>query len=453
VQDLREQQSSSFATTEQTPHKSPIGVSPDALKKALHYLLFAVLALVLAAGVAIYLIQRLVLAPGPGEWPGRIKVGPFPVEIGMPTAIRLATASWFGPWLAGRAIDTRAGPVRFGWNASTKTLELLCAPCSALVPSLGSTPIRVKQLKITAQRGAGTLGGEFETLAPGTAMADGGGDVVLRGHWNGQLTQASLQLDIVADDAPIASWYAVFAPHLPELRHARIGGTIGLDMQLTLPGGAYSLRPRIEGFTVDGLGAAAIAGARTSCGPASELSKESWLARAVISAEDQRFFSHPGYDLEELAASLEANQKAARVERGGSTLTQQLAKILVTGGERNTERKLRELLYAIEMEQTLGKERILALYLDNMPWGARICGAETAAHTYFQRSARKLEPAQAVWLAAMLTNPAAAVRKWQQDGTINIERAVQVADGIRGISRGQRETLLKNVAVAKFKAP
>ena len=55
--------------------------------------------------------------------------------------------------------------------------------------------------------------------------------------------------------------------------------------------------------------------------------------------------------------------------RGASTLSQQVAKLLVTGGERSPVRKLRELLYAVEMEQTLGKARILRLYLDNAPWG------------------------------------------------------------------------------------
>ncbi len=423
------------------------------LKKALLYLFFVILALVLTAGVAAYLIVRLALAPGPDEWPARVQAGPLAFDVGVPTAIRLATSSWFAPWIAGRTLDTGFGPVTFGWDEPAGTLELQCAPCSATVHSLGKAPIRVDRLKATVRRDAGTLGGVLEASAPGAVAAEGSSSVVLHGRWDGRLTQKSLQLDIRADDAPIAHWYAVLAPDLPELKHARIGGTMGLRAQVGLPGGAYSLHPRIEGFTVDGLGTEAIANARTSCGPASRLGSESWLARAVISAEDQRFFNHPGYDLTELAASLEANQKASRTERGGSTITQQLAKILVTGGEQNAERKLRELLYAVEMEQTLGKMRILQLYLDNAPWGARICGAETAARTYFKRPARNLEPVQAVWLASMLTNPALAVRKWQQDGNINVDRATRVAEGVRGISKVQRDALLKSVAAARFPAP
>ena len=193
--------------------------------------------------------------------------------------------------------------------------------------------------------------------------------------------------------------------------------------------------------------------ARSSCGAPARLATDSWLARSVIAAEDQRFFTHPGYDLTELTASFEINQKAARVERGGSTLTQQLARLLVTGGERNAERKLRELLYAVEMEQTLGKARILQLYLDNAPWGASLCGAESAARRYFKRGARNLEPAQAVWLAAMLNNPGVAVEKWQRDGQIDAERAKWVAEGVRGINKNQRDALLKSVATARFAPP
>jgi hypothetical protein len=428
------------------------------LKKALLYLFFATLALVLTAAVAVFLIVRLALAPGPDEWPARVKAGPLVINVGVPTAIRLATSSWFAPWVAGRTLDTSFGPVLFGWNEPTGTLELQCSPCSASVPALGNAPIRLERLKATVRRDAGTLSGILEAspsspsspAAPATVTSEGIGDGILHARWDGRLTQKDLRLSINVTEAPIASWYAVLAPDLPELKRARIGGTLGLHAQVTLPAGTFSLQPQIAQFTVDGLGTEAMVNGRTNCGAPSRLTSESWLARAVIAAEDQRFFTHPGYDLTELTASLEVNQKAAKAERGGSTLTQQLAKILVTGGQQSTDRKLRELLYAVEMEQTLGKARILQLYLDNAPWGAQICGAEAAARTYFKHPARNLEPAQAVWLAAMLNNPAAAVRKWRADGNINVDRANRVADGVRGISKAQRDALLRNVAAARF---
>ena len=113
--------------------------------------------------------------------------------------------------------------------------------------------------------------------------------------------------------------------------------------------------------------------------------------------------------------------------RGASTLSQQVAKLLVTGGERSPVRKLRELLYAVEMEQTLGKARILRLYLDNAPWGATICGARAAAHTYFNKRADQVTTDEAAWLAAMLHNPALEVRHWTDTGQINVKRTQWVA--------------------------
>ncbi|MDR6534535.1 biosynthetic peptidoglycan transglycosylase [Variovorax soli] len=423
------------------------------MKKALLFLLFGLLALVLTAAVAIYLVVKLALAPSPGEWPTRVEAGPFSLEVGVPTAIRLATSSWFAPWLAGRSFETEHGPVQVGWNEAGTTLELECAPCSASVPALGNAPIRLDKLRFTARRDAGSLNGVIEATPGATTVSSVAGDNVLRARWDGRLTQKALQIHIDAPDAPIARWYSVLAPELPELQRARISGTLALRAQLDLPANHLALHPRIEQFSVEGLGTEALLNARTSCGPPSRLTADSWLARAVIAAEDQRFFSHPGYDLAELTAALDANQKAGQVERGGSTLSQQLARLILTGSERSAERKLRELLYAVEMEDTLGKPRILQLYLDNAPWGEGLCGAEAAARRYFKRSARNLEPAQAVWLASMLNNPGAALEKWQRDGHIDLERAKWVAEGLRGLTRGQRESLLRNLAAARFAPP
>lgn len=172
------------------------------------------------------------------------------------------------------------------------------------------------------------------------------------------------------------------------------------------------------------------------------LRTNSLLARAVIAAEDQRFFEHTGFDPVEMAHALRGNnQRALQLVgdkqhgmtgvRGASTLTQQVAKLLVTGGERSPVRKLRELLYAVEMEQTLGKARILRLYLDNAPWGANLCGAQAAAHTYFAKRADKLTTDEAAWLAAMLHNPTMEARRWVETGHINVERTKWVARGLR----------------------
>jgi hypothetical protein len=427
--------------------KTDLTIRERALKKILRFVLYGLLALVITACVAIFLIVKLALAPAAGEWSTTVKTGPLNFEIGIPTAVRVATSSWFAPYLDGRSLDTSFGSVRFAWKPAGELLEMQCVPCSAEVPALGTQPIRVERLVATVKRDGNTLNGTFEATPQGTDTTR------LQGNWDGRLTLKNIHLNASVQDAPIARWYAVLVPTLPELQRARIGGTLALRGQLVLPEATFAVQPVISQFTVEGLGTEAMLNARTSCGPSAKLANDSWLARAVIAAEDQRFFTHSGYDLTEILASIDNNQKPGQIRRGGSTLTQQLAKLLVTGSDRTAERKLRELLYAVEMEQTLGKARILQLYLDNAPWGGNICGAEAAARRYFKRSARTLEPAQAVWLAAMLHKPQAVLEQWRRDGHIDADRIKWVAEGIRGISRNQRETLLKGVAAAKFTAP
>ncbi|WP_395318498.1 biosynthetic peptidoglycan transglycosylase [Variovorax sp. UC74_104] len=417
------------------------------MKKTLRFVLFGLLALVITACVAMFLIVRLALAPASGEWSTTVKAGPLSFEIGVPTAVRVATSAWFAPHLDGRSLDTRFGTVRFAWKPAGELLEMQCAPCSAEVPALGTQPIRVERLVATVKRDGNTLNGTFEATPRSTDATR------LQGQWDGRLMPKNIHLNASVQDAPIERWYAVLVPALPELQRARIGGTLALRGQLVLPEATFAVQPTISQFTVEGLGTEAMLGARTSCGPSAKLANDSWLARAVIAAEDQRFFTHGGYDLTEILASIDNNQKPGQTRRGGSTLTQQLAKLLVTGSDRTAERKLRELLYAVEMEQTLGKARILQLYLDNAPWGGNLCGAEAAAKRYFKRSARTLEPAQAVWLAAMLHKPQAVLEQWRRDGQIDADRIKWIAEGIRGISRNQREALLKSVAAAKFTAP
>jgi len=425
------------------------------LKKALLYLLFAVLALVLSAGVALYLVVRLALAPGPDEWPARLKLGPATVDVGVPTALRLATSSWFAPWFEGRTIDTAYGQIRIAWNAPANALELECAPCSAQVPALGPEPVRMQRLKVTARRDAGSLDGMIEVFpSVPTGAADGAsGDGAIRARWDGRLTQKSLQVGIRAPDAPISRWYALLAPGIPELQRAHIAGTLALQVQVVLPAGRVSVQPQLSQFSVEGLGVEALLSARAGCGTPSRLTIESWLARAVIAAEDPRFFVHPGYELADLTAPFQTGSKPSRAEHGGGTVTQRLAGLLVDPDGPESVRPLRELLYAVELEQTLGKSRILQLYLDNAPWGMEICGAEAAARRYFKRSARNLEPAQAVWLASMLGNPQAALDKWRRDGQVDPERARNVAEGMRGITRIQRDALIRNLASAHFAPP
>lgn len=388
----------------------------------------AALLATLAAALALYLL----LAPLDGEWRITARLGPLRVQAGVPSLLRLTTSPWVAPLLNGTRWPTRVGTVHVQWQAEARTLALHCAPCSLHLSGLGSTPLQLARADLTVQREQATLRGHFSLGA-------------VHGPWQGELSAQQLQLRLDVPDTAVADAYALLASHMPELAQAQISGRLALAARVTLPGGAWQLKPRVTGFTVTGLGTEALVAARSSCGPpgpAKALAPDSTLARAVVAAEDQRFWTHSGYDLAELAAAFNANQLQSRIVRGGSTLSQQLAKLLITGPERSPLRKLRELLWAADMEQSLGKARILRLYLENAPWGAGICGANAAARHYFGVSVQRLTPAQAVWLAAMLHNPGLEARQWAQRGDIDLARAQWVAQGLRGVSRRERQRLL-----------
>ena len=129
------------------------------------------------------------------------------------------------------------------------------------------------------------------------------------------------------------------------------------------------------------------------------------LKRAVLVAEDSAFWQHEGLDWEQMQESLEADWARGRLLRGGSTITQQLAKNLYLSPSKNPLRKLRELIIARRLEAELRKSRILELYLNVIEWGDGIYGADAAARTYFQSPASTLGPRESALLAAAISNP------------------------------------------------
>jgi monofunctional biosynthetic peptidoglycan transglycosylase len=129
------------------------------------------------------------------------------------------------------------------------------------------------------------------------------------------------------------------------------------------------------------------------------------LKRAVLVAEDDAFWQHEGVDFEQLQESLELDWARGRWSRGGSTITQQLAKNLYLSPSKDPLRKLRELVIARRLEAELNKARILELYLNLIEWGDGIYGVEAAARTYFHSSAAKLGPTESAALAAAIVNP------------------------------------------------
>ena len=147
------------------------------------------------------------------------------------------------------------------------------------------------------------------------------------------------------------------------------------------------------------------------------------LQRAVLAGEDTNFLTHRGFDYEAIQKAYEqAQREAARqakaegedddwlpslpeFKRGGSTISQQLAKNLYLSSQRSFLRKGQEAALTIMLERTLTKRRILEIYLNVIEWGDGIYGAEAAAQYYFHKPSSSLTPSEAAFLSAMIPNP------------------------------------------------
>jgi len=129
-----------------------------------------------------------------------------------------------------------------------------------------------------------------------------------------------------------------------------------------------------------------------------------FLVRAVLASEDQRFFSHHGFDFIELNKAIQDMIKAKRV-RGASTISMQAARTVFLWPERNWLRKIAEAYYTILIEILWGKRRILEIYLNTVDWGKGIMGVAAASQRYFHTEPEKITPTQSALLAAVLPSP------------------------------------------------
>lgn len=132
------------------------------------------------------------------------------------------------------------------------------------------------------------------------------------------------------------------------------------------------------------------------------------LVHAVYLAEDDTFYQHHGFDLEQIKIAIKINWEKKKYAYGGSTITQQLARTLYLSPSKNLLRKAKEALITVWMERSLPKKRIFEIYLNVVEWGDGIYGAEAAAQHYYGKSAAEITADEAVALASILPSP----RKW-----------------------------------------
>ncbi|GAB3293006.1 monofunctional biosynthetic peptidoglycan transglycosylase [Hymenobacter tenuis] len=129
------------------------------------------------------------------------------------------------------------------------------------------------------------------------------------------------------------------------------------------------------------------------------------LPLALVAAEDQRFLTHHGFDGDALLQAAKSNMSGGKQLRGGSTITQQVAKNVFLWHGRSYVRKAAEAYFTLLIELLWDKRRIMEMYLNVAEMGDCIFGAEAASQQYFHKSARKLTPPEAALLAGVLPNP------------------------------------------------
>ena len=129
------------------------------------------------------------------------------------------------------------------------------------------------------------------------------------------------------------------------------------------------------------------------------------LLQAVLAIEDRRFFTHGGIDAFGVIRAAWQNAVEGRVVAGGSTISQQVAKLVFLSPERSVKRKIQEAMLAFWLEREFTKQEILTIYLNRAYFGAGAYGVDAAARRYFGRSARDLDVAQAAMIAGLLKAP------------------------------------------------
>jgi hypothetical protein len=311
----------------------------------------------------------------------------------------------------------------------------------AITGSLRGDGLRV-QHPLLASRPLGDLelSAQIEGTDGGLERPDLHGTVTLGGPsatWHTFLGDDGLPvLEAELPDAPAAEWLAPLAPLVPELTTATVRGDLGASLRWSL-GERPSARLRMGALTVEGAlppdldlrygpftlqvpdadGEPVPRRFGEGTGgwvPLEDISPD--LVHAVLAAEDAGFFTHRGYDPAGIQDALDADLAAGEVQRGGSTLSQQLAKNLFLNGEQTVARKLRELLLAVELDRTLGKDRELELYLNVVELGPGLYGVGQACERYFMKRPARVNPLEGAFLAALLPSPRGYYQRWYLEG-------------------------------------
>ncbi len=175
------------------------------------------------------------------------------------------------------------------------------------------------------------------------------------------------------------------------------------------------------------------------------------LRRAVVFAEDSRFYSHEGFDWESIEKSARENLEKGKVIRGGSTISQQLSKNMFLSQDKNYLRKFLEALITYKIEKTLTKDEILERYLNVVEFGKDIYGAKAAAQFYFKKAPSQLSVLESAFLAMVLPNPPKYSRSFFKKDLTKFARSriksiVTAMHKTGNLSAGDYETAMANLS-------
>jgi len=168
-----------------------------------------------------------------------------------------------------------------------------------------------------------------------------------------------------------------------------------------------------------------------------------YLVKAVIIAEDDKFWRHEGFDFKAMEKALQKDIKKRKLKAGGSTITQQLAKNLYLTPSKNPVRKVKEAIYTWRLEKELSKRRIIELYVNAAEWGDGIFGIQAAARHYYGKRASALSAEEAARLASVLPNPLRYNPTGKMRYVLNLSKRIYRIMVLRGIVIPEYEEVMK----------
>ena len=206
---------------------------------------------------------------------------------------------------------------------------------------------------------------------------------------------------VVATGALLAGAVVIAGPQIVAIASAGSGDPQPLDLDAF---DSYSVRSQV--FASDGSLLATLHGDENREPIALDQVPEP-VVQSILAVEDAEFYQHRGINARALARALVENVSAGGVEQGGSTITQQLVKNALLTNERSLERKTREAVLALRLEEEMTKDEILETYLNTVYFGSGAYGVQAAAETYWGRNVQDLSWAEGAMLAALISNPVA----------------------------------------------